>query len=304
MPRTSIPGFDPNTTVGALEGGVLVSNLLFGIVTMQVYLYYQKYPRDRWSLKALVGLVWLLELAHTICVMHGIYVTTITRRGRTVLTIPASLRIAFFFSGTVGPIVQAFFATRVAKCFDKPYLAILCWILMCYRFLSNLVMTAVSVKAHEQELDWALTSSLVIEAAVDLLIAISLCYYLVKSQRRSVHQRTIRLIDRLIGMTLPTGLVTCIVAIIVIVCYLKMENNFVWVALMFCQTKVCSNSMLASLNGRSILRDDLEGNMTPGHLKSHQLEPIPVEITTHIDLSSFQSNEHSITNNLTSQQQA
>jgi len=54
MPRASIPSFDPNTTVGALEGGVLVSNLLFGIVTMQVYLYYQKYPLDRWSLKALV----------------------------------------------------------------------------------------------------------------------------------------------------------------------------------------------------------------------------------------------------------
>jgi hypothetical protein len=54
MPRTSIPGFDPNITVGALEGGILVSNLLFGIVTMQVYLYYQKYPRDHRSLKALV----------------------------------------------------------------------------------------------------------------------------------------------------------------------------------------------------------------------------------------------------------
>jgi len=51
-------------------------------------------------------------------------------------------------------------------------------------------MTAVSVKAREQELDWALTSSLVIEAAVDLLIAISLCYYLLKSRRHSVHQRS------------------------------------------------------------------------------------------------------------------
>jgi len=50
-------------------------------------------------------------------------------------------------------------------------------------------MTAVSVKAHEQELDWALTSSLIIEAAVDLLIAISLCYYLVKSRHHSIHQR-------------------------------------------------------------------------------------------------------------------
>ena len=54
MPRTSIPDFDPNTTIGALEGGAVVSNLLFGFVTMQVYFYYQKYPRDPWPLKTLV----------------------------------------------------------------------------------------------------------------------------------------------------------------------------------------------------------------------------------------------------------
>jgi len=47
--------FDPYTTVGLLEGGVIVSNILFGAVTMQVDVYYRKYPHDRWSLKTLVG---------------------------------------------------------------------------------------------------------------------------------------------------------------------------------------------------------------------------------------------------------
>jgi hypothetical protein len=47
-------GFNPHTTAGPLEGAVIVSNLLFGVVTSQVDIYYRKYPHDRWSLKALV----------------------------------------------------------------------------------------------------------------------------------------------------------------------------------------------------------------------------------------------------------
>ena len=47
-------GSNPHTTVGPLEGGVFVANLLFGVVTSQVDIYYRKYPHDRWALKALV----------------------------------------------------------------------------------------------------------------------------------------------------------------------------------------------------------------------------------------------------------
>jgi len=44
----------PHTTVGALEGGVIVANLLFGVLTMQVDIYYRKFPKDRMALKILV----------------------------------------------------------------------------------------------------------------------------------------------------------------------------------------------------------------------------------------------------------
>src|ERR1700735_369215 len=84
-------------------------------------------------------------------------------------TVSATLRVCFFFKLLILS-CQAFFATRVAKCFDKPYLALLCWTLTAFRFFSCLVMTAVSVKAHEQEWAWVLTAGLVIEASVDLLI--------------------------------------------------------------------------------------------------------------------------------------
>lgn len=46
--------FDLNSSIGAVECGAMISNLLFGFVTKQVFVYYQNYPRDRWQLKALV----------------------------------------------------------------------------------------------------------------------------------------------------------------------------------------------------------------------------------------------------------
>jgi hypothetical protein len=41
-------------TWGAIECAVVLSSLFFGFVTMQVFIYHQKYPQDKWSLKALV----------------------------------------------------------------------------------------------------------------------------------------------------------------------------------------------------------------------------------------------------------
>jgi hypothetical protein len=44
-----------DSTVGAILCGVMLSNMLSGCVTIQVFIYYQNYPRDRWQLKALVS---------------------------------------------------------------------------------------------------------------------------------------------------------------------------------------------------------------------------------------------------------
>jgi len=169
-----------------------------------------------------------------------------THHGRIINSIPKSLTAGFVFSGIVSPIVQvsticllayvcrfrwnwplqAFFATRIAKCFDKPYLAILCWTLIFFRLLSSLFLAVVSfttkkVTLFEARWKWVVTAGLIDEACVDLLTALSLCYFLMKSRRHSVHKRwavfeisdqhlsfrvsiwrTIRLLDKLIAMTI------------------------------------------------------------------------------------------------------
>jgi hypothetical protein len=78
---------DPQTTFGALFDGLIVANLLFGMFTMQVHIYYR-------------------TSSHTICTMHGLYVTTIMQHGQIIDGLSVSFRVGFFFCGTSGAIVQ------------------------------------------------------------------------------------------------------------------------------------------------------------------------------------------------------
>jgi hypothetical protein len=46
---------DLRDTVGALQIGSLFAIFLFGIVTVQAYLYYNAFREDRWTYKTLVS---------------------------------------------------------------------------------------------------------------------------------------------------------------------------------------------------------------------------------------------------------
>lgn len=48
------PPFNANTTLGAVQIGVLVSTCLFGVVTVQAYIYSSRFPKDPRRIKFLV----------------------------------------------------------------------------------------------------------------------------------------------------------------------------------------------------------------------------------------------------------
>jgi hypothetical protein len=76
------PTVNLNDTLGALEIGVLISLFLFGIVTVQTSVYYDRFPKDPWHVKFLVAFVWVLELGHSLLISYLIYSTTITWYGQ------------------------------------------------------------------------------------------------------------------------------------------------------------------------------------------------------------------------------
>lgn len=49
------PGLSFNNTIGAVEIGIIVSIALFGILSIQIFHYYNNYENDKWYLKAMVS---------------------------------------------------------------------------------------------------------------------------------------------------------------------------------------------------------------------------------------------------------
>ncbi|KAF9471161.1 hypothetical protein BDN70DRAFT_784519, partial [Pholiota conissans] len=192
----AVPPFNAQPTLGALFIGVLISCFLFGIVTLQTYLYYRKFPEDRARLKIMVAFVCVFELAHCICVCHAAYYMVIIGYGNPsfLLRSPNTLSLAIIFSGIIGPIVQVFFAERVRIVSEgNLIIPIFCWTLSSLRLTLSLIaagkgLEMTNLAQFQAKWEWLLTAVLSIGVAVDLVIAASLCYYLTKRKAQSMER--------------------------------------------------------------------------------------------------------------------
>jgi hypothetical protein len=264
-------------TMGALECGVMISNMLFGCVTMQVFIYYQNYPHDSWRLKTLVAVLWLLELSHTICIMHGIYVYTVTRHGQLDnWSIPPSFRISSCITCVISTVIQAFYTHRLSIFFKKLYFPVICWLLMAFDFV---VLLTYLVTAWSGVVSWTLTIACIwgfyVTGGVDLFISTLLCYYLAKNRRSSAQANTISVLDRLIVMTIITGVIMAIVSgtiATLILTATRNPSNAWYSAALVCEGKVSSNLMLLSLNSRSIHRETLASGVRMSKSVSQALQ--------------------------------
>jgi len=253
-------GLNLNPTLGALEIGYAISTFLFGVTTVQAYLYYHHFADDPPKTKTLVTAVWLLELAHAISVSHGLYMETIIQYGEPekLIKLPFGYDSCLFFSSGIALLAQCFFARRVWIVTESKFLPIICYVMASLRFIGSILLAVeayqmVTLKEYQDKWEWLITFVLVDGACVDVIIASSLCYNLI-SHRSSVTVRTVRLLDQLIMWTIQTGLVTSLAAVAMTICFFTMKNNFVWLGVYMFLSRLFSNSLLASLNARSNLR--------------------------------------------------
>jgi len=254
----------PNSTVGAVEIGMLLGSFLFGLVTCQAYVYYQRFPKDTILFKLLVGVIWSVELCHTVANSSYLYTMTVTNYANPigVITAPVSLGIGIMCSAFIGPLVQAWFAYRVLKFSGSFYIPIACWFLSALRCASTIAVAVEAIQAaggdvieFERTYRWLLIFILTVGAAVDILIAASLCYYFRKHAKKSgVFSKTM---NQLMLWTIESGLLTSVTAVTMLVCYLTMQDNYIWIAIFTFLAKLFSNTFLAALNARNPKSHDL-----------------------------------------------
>ncbi|KAJ6534186.1 hypothetical protein B0H19DRAFT_1271914 [Mycena capillaripes] len=259
---SNVPLFDLNGSLGALEIGAVLGIFLFGIETLQTFNYYRDFPRDSKLLKATVGLVWVLELGHTISAWHALYLQTVTFYGQPIHTLspPHSQETTILFAALIYTVVQTFFANRVRVLSGQWYIMALACILVLLRIVSDVGIVAVfALLLHYSRVSilldwrWLVSASLALDLSVDILITASLCCCLWK-MRSCDSKRTRTMVDTLILWAVESTILTSAASVTQIILFLT-RTDLVWAAFFVTQAKLFSNCMLASLNGRQRFRD-------------------------------------------------
>ncbi|KAJ6462353.1 hypothetical protein C8R47DRAFT_1158378 [Mycena vitilis] len=259
-PPAAAPALDLDGTLGDIQIALVFATWLFGIMTLQTFNYYREFQKDPNVLKGLVGGIWLLELGHTIVTWHAMYTITVTFYGKPqhIFAPPLSLVFPIFFHALIAIAVQTFFVYRVRVLSGQWLIPIICCALNLVRLACNMllfgelsrdpVFTLLTTKFN-----WEIILVSAIGPAVDIIVAGSLVYYL-WHRRNTDFKQTNRMVDTIIIWTVETTLLTTISGAMQLILFLTRRHDLSWLVFFLIQAKLFSNSMLASLNGRTRFR--------------------------------------------------
>ncbi|KAJ8072613.1 hypothetical protein PM082_016172 [Marasmius tenuissimus] len=207
---------------------------------------------------------------------------------------PKTLLTAALFSALSVPLIQGFFGWRIKGLVGGWTLTLVCWTMSLTRMVMLLIVFVegirlISLQQYLEDWEWSILTSLVIGTATDVLITISLIWVLARRRGATVSKSTVAVIDTLVLWTLETGLLTRYVpatvgvaeslkstlyydsmgGLLMMIMFLTMPHNFIWLAVYTFLAKLYSNSLMASLNGRDTLRERA-GNVVEMYPTSRQ----------------------------------
>ncbi|KAG2073540.1 hypothetical protein BDR04DRAFT_1094450 [Suillus decipiens] len=260
-PQDAVPSFNVYVMIGPVVVGALVNACLFGGLVIQTYIYYANFPNDHRVMRLTVAAILASQVAHVICVSATLWKAAVSGYGNplTLLVFPLGADAAILFTAITGALVESSFAFRLWKLSKTLILPIISLVLCLLAQSIALVMTVkaftmTSLVTFEIDEDRLITLSLTSRLVCELTLTLSMVWYLRKQKSSTRFARTTTIIDRLVLWTLETGFLTSLVVVFVMSFFLAMKQNYIWVGIYANLATVNANSLLASLNGRLILR--------------------------------------------------
>jgi hypothetical protein len=124
--------------------------------------------------------------------------------------------------------------------------------MMFYSHPPHLRIRLGSFTLYKRHYSWVFSLGLGLSSTVDVLITVSLCYFLRVSRTKSTKLNTI--IDSLFLYTVENGAITSAATILSMIFWLTMNSNLVFMGLHFVIAKFYAASLLATLHARQKLR--------------------------------------------------
>ncbi|PBK87028.1 hypothetical protein ARMGADRAFT_1168900 [Armillaria gallica] len=227
---------------------------LFGTLSVQLYLYYLAFPKDRNFTKCLVYVIYIVEFIQTMFVTHDALamfgygfgdLEVLTRMDFNWLVVPV-------MGGVVACVGQVFYAYLI---FILSRSRIVPAFVTCVSSTSSVAAILTGVYAFEAgditKLNNRKTSIAIGiwcggSALCDVIIAICMTYYLTHRSTSLHHTRI--LVTKLIRLTIETGSVTAVVALLSLILFIVFPHQTFYGTPIFLMPKLYANTVYMVLN--------------------------------------------------------
>ncbi|KAF8321588.1 hypothetical protein DL93DRAFT_1433358 [Clavulina sp. PMI_390] len=250
----------------------ILSSILFGILTVQCFFYFDRFRRDKWVLKSLVVLSWALELSNQVVAAWWSYEVQVRNFiERAVVTncvwAPGAMCAITSINAAI---LQLYFARRGYLLNASLWpLSLIAVALALLAFISGLIVSGnmMSMLGDFPEVRWLNKLWVLTEAVTDLLVA-GIVVYSLSGRRKVAYTSNRSGVERLMIYTISNGLLTSFLALLVFVLVEFLPHLGAYPGVTLVLARVYANSLLASLNLRGTWITDKKDTSSDHELTS------------------------------------
>ncbi|KAI0262806.1 hypothetical protein BC834DRAFT_375863 [Gloeopeniophorella convolvens] len=247
--------------VGPILVGSILSWCLYGLLIMQLYVYYLAFPRDTLWVKLIVYGLFILDSAQSVIITDVAWSILCAGWGKPDALVKTSWGFAMtpLIDALISTWVQVFFAWRVwilGRRFVWKSLTV--FIVLLALSMGSLGVAAgikyagINDVRRINEIYPMICTWLGGSVLADSLIALSMVYLLWRAKRQARwSDKTGRKLTKLIRSTVETGVLSAAVAVLDLSFFLSSNRNNIHITFAFVISKLYSNALMASLNSRA-----------------------------------------------------
>ncbi|KAF5348919.1 hypothetical protein D9756_009830 [Leucocoprinus leucothites] len=248
--------------------GIILNWWLFGVLTLQYYLYYLNFPDDRWSLKLTVAFIFVMEFAQTLMTVADGFHWFVFGFGD--VNALGEFFLANFdspmMSSVVALVVQSMYAWRLyrlSKSKVLTYIIALCAVAQATGGIGIGIVhqQAGTIARWQSKYQPLLVVWAGFSALADVLIASAMTWLLLRSKSWKRGDERNNVLTKIVRLTIETNLASAAVALAeLLTCTIPAiapPKSSYFLAPGYVLGKLYSNSFLAMLNNRTYIRQDL-----------------------------------------------
>ncbi|RDB24447.1 hypothetical protein Hypma_008381 [Hypsizygus marmoreus] len=252
---------DIPATLGAILLGSLCAAVFSGVISTQAVAYFMVYLDDRRQIKALAITIWILDVCHTAFIWTACWFYLITNFGNSsaIDHIRWSIALTILFTAFTTTIVHCFLAHRIYLLSKRnlflivPILSLAGVRLVSAAVTAGEMLNINSFSEFDDDIGWLFTLGLAVLVCTDIIITSSLVILLRKSRTHAPSSIN-DVVNTLIRYAFEAATLTCVGAIVSLVCWLSMQDNLIFLGVYFVISKFYAISFFATLNARRRLR--------------------------------------------------